>query len=481
MADDDTDSTVVESIIGSHIKERILENTGRETNLVAGGVIVGIDGLRGHIPLGLVHGLAEKTERIALLKLGGTLQVLVVGKRSIDVKFGIVAPLVGIAYFDYHRREFLLCFGLGLVRHPSQSGNTLGERLLKVLHECEHTLLVLLGEVFFHIHLSYRFAERTVYYAHCTFPQRRLLFLAGEDSAIEIERCIVEVGGQIGGCAVKHLPNKERLEVVKALLRKHFACFLKVCYLTYGEAVNIGSESGEILFPVDLRNGLLQVGKRHLVVVGNGVAQFDIVSCSTGKACLKAKDGLGSGLRVAPAVETEHTLNIFEVSLTDGNGMLVRVKIILFLAEGKTALILVEDIHSRVVGIGIHVHRPYTILHTAAEQSGELLTVFDGKQGIDGIAYRLHTFSVAAGCVHSEVVDVAYLLLHRTLLVLNCCKVLYKTVHLLEVLQPEFVKRAEAGIFVGKRIEFLPAAGGELIEVVLRYHGAVEVLLVNAC
>ena len=73
------DGTIVEGIVGRHIKEGHLQNTGREADLVGGGVIVGIHGLRIHIPVVDIHGLASHVVNLVLVpELTTCQQVLVV-------------------------------------------------------------------------------------------------------------------------------------------------------------------------------------------------------------------------------------------------------------------------------------------------------------------------------------------------------------------------------------------------------------------
>src|SRR5699024_8152304 len=50
MTDYHTDGTIVEGIIRIHIEERILQDTGGETDFVRSRVIVSVDGLRSHQP-----------------------------------------------------------------------------------------------------------------------------------------------------------------------------------------------------------------------------------------------------------------------------------------------------------------------------------------------------------------------------------------------------------------------------------------------
>ena len=58
MTNNNTDCAVVEGIISLHIEERILENTGGETDLIAGRIVICIHRLWRHVPFGFVHRFA---------------------------------------------------------------------------------------------------------------------------------------------------------------------------------------------------------------------------------------------------------------------------------------------------------------------------------------------------------------------------------------------------------------------------------------
>ena len=55
MADNHTNGTVVECVIGTHVKERVLQDSGREAYLIGRGIVICVHGLRGHEPLGIVN------------------------------------------------------------------------------------------------------------------------------------------------------------------------------------------------------------------------------------------------------------------------------------------------------------------------------------------------------------------------------------------------------------------------------------------
>ena len=53
------DGAVVHRVVGGHVEERRLQDGGREDDLVADRVVVGVDGLRGHLPVLGIDRLAD--------------------------------------------------------------------------------------------------------------------------------------------------------------------------------------------------------------------------------------------------------------------------------------------------------------------------------------------------------------------------------------------------------------------------------------
>ena len=119
MSDHTTDGTIVHSIVGIWIEERRLQDSSREADFVGSGMIVGIDGLRRHVPLRLVNGLIHLTVQfIKGAPLSDIGQVLVERQALVNLQSAVVLPLVRIADLDDKVLEFVLGLSLGLNTHP---------------------------------------------------------------------------------------------------------------------------------------------------------------------------------------------------------------------------------------------------------------------------------------------------------------------------------------------------------------------------
>ncbi|MND98284.1 hypothetical protein D3C80_906270 [compost metagenome] len=96
-----------------------MQDGRREDDLVIGRVVVGVDRLGRHAPLGLVHRLVQAVQLIVPLELTQTLGIAeqVVGA---DFQRRIVAPLVGVTDLDGELAQLLLSRRLGVRSHPGQ-------------------------------------------------------------------------------------------------------------------------------------------------------------------------------------------------------------------------------------------------------------------------------------------------------------------------------------------------------------------------
>ena len=101
MTDDHADGAVVEGIVSLHVEEGVLQDAGGEAYLVGGGIVVGVDGLRVHIPLVAVNGLLVFfLHSLAVGPFAHILHRLVERLACIDVELGVVSPFVGVANLD---------------------------------------------------------------------------------------------------------------------------------------------------------------------------------------------------------------------------------------------------------------------------------------------------------------------------------------------------------------------------------------------
>ena len=150
MADHNPYCPVVESVIGIHIEERILKNPRRKANLVRGGIIVSIHGLRRHIPFVPIDGLRGLIEHLAHSKLHSPFDIRKV-RIFFYLKRRIIFPFVGVTDLHIERIQFIDCFGFRRIAHPVEITNPFGVSILQVMHEVHHALFGFGWEIFRYI------------------------------------------------------------------------------------------------------------------------------------------------------------------------------------------------------------------------------------------------------------------------------------------------------------------------------------------
>ena len=119
MADHRADAAVVERVVGRGIEERRLQNARGKDDFVHVGIVVGVDGRRGHVPFAAVHGLIDLGQLAMELESIAALEIVHVGIARHAVS-GIVAPLVRIADLEVHGGQLgqrLLARGIA---HPGK-------------------------------------------------------------------------------------------------------------------------------------------------------------------------------------------------------------------------------------------------------------------------------------------------------------------------------------------------------------------------
>ena len=131
VANDHANGAIVESVVGVHVKERFLQDAGREADLVGRGVIVGVDGLRIHVPVFAVNGLASLMVEVPLVpEQAAGLHVVIIRLCRVYNESRYVSPFVWITDLHIERVELVERRLLGVLAHPRLLLYALGEREL---------------------------------------------------------------------------------------------------------------------------------------------------------------------------------------------------------------------------------------------------------------------------------------------------------------------------------------------------------------
>ena len=173
---------------------------------------------------------------------------------------------------------------------------------------------------------------------------------------------------------------------------------------------------------------------------------------------------------------------MFAVGIAYLHHCLVVVKVVILLSEGESALREVVDIHRNVLLVGTE---GIVVEHAVAEHGVLLLQcqqVGFGLCGLNLVEQRLHrsyAFALAAGRIHSQLVEIGKLGLNGIAFVGLLLKRTQNAVDAFLVVVVEDVEGSVARIGWRQRIVLAPSGGCEVIEVGAGGYRSVEVLFVQ--
>ena len=229
-----------------------------------------------------------------------------------------------------------------------------------------------------------------------------------------------------------------------------------------------------------MRIAAVEVGQRHLVIVGDGVAQLRARLRHLGQGGLHAQDVLhlllGGGL--LEAEQAEHAYDVALVGLPNLGGGGVGLQVIVLLTERQPRLTDTEDVLRGILLVGTEVGAEELLITVAGLLQlylEELLLGLGGLQLADDGHGRCDAVALAAVGVHGQLIEVAQFLLHAACGIAVVEQFLQDTVDALVVVFSQAVETAIARIGGRQGVGLHPAATGILIEVVGRPHTGVQV------
>ena len=400
MADHHADGAVVHGVVSLGVVERRLEDGCREADLVGRRVIVGVHRLGRHVPLVLIDRLAELRNIVGRIPEAGIHDVLEIALRRVDRQRRIVLPFVRVT--DLHRegRQFFLSLGLRSVRHPVQRRDMLPERRLQVLHQSEHTLLVLCGEIFGYIHLAHGLGKDAVGHRHGTLPAGFHLLLAGHRLAVEIERSLLEIVAQVRRGIVQVLRREVVTDILQRGVLHQVVGVGDRRFRRHDDRVEVADAHGFVVNgPVDGVVGLLELGLRRGVVLCRNVAQLGIRPRLLGQLRLDVHHPGNSFLDIGfgDSAQAEELAQILLVGRPDI--LVLRVEVVIAVAHHDTRLRDIKGVDIAVHQVGLHTHRKERVGDRGVypgHYGGQLRTVGDRKDPGYGILHRSCALGVQA-------------------------------------------------------------------------------------
>ena len=363
VADNATDTTIVYSLVHIRIKERRLEDSCREANLVSCRVVVGIDSLRSHLPLCLVNRLIHLTSDIVLRhKFRDIAHILEQRERLVYIETAIVAPLVGITNLHDKVVELVLSLRLCSSRHPCRLVDALTKRNLQVLDKLKHHLLACCREVLLNIELADGLAEHTANKTCGTLPTRTILLNTRHNTA-QLEVGLAEVVVEISRRSRHSVSLSVCLKVVERLFCKNLLhlmywlnltnIYVRECREALNKKVVAPVYSGEVL-----HKGIVC----HLVVVALDVAHLHSALACLSQASLYAHCGvcllLCSSLVVAS--QNQNLLQVLGISLAHRLNLSIVREIVVALAKTQSALSNTNEVICSVLHIGTNAYTEHS-------------------------------------------------------------------------------------------------------------------------
>ena len=351
------------------------------------------------------------------------------------------------------------------------------------MHQVEHTLLARSGEILLHIEFTDGLSHNAAHQTHGTLPTGRVLQGTAHHTA-QLEGLSTESIAQLTAGTGDDLDLGIGLQIIEGRLCQHLLHLMDSFRLTYVNEVECReSAQQEHISPIDARIIHHQLRVGYLVVVRIDITQLHSALTGLGDTRLNGHHGfhllLGHSLIIA--YELIEVGQIGLVSLTDTDGLLVIVQIIVLRTQSESALTNTYKVHRGITHVRAYAHAKHQRILTLAVELGTdqliLVTILDGSDGLKGGLQRCPTLTVQAHAVHHQLVERADLLTQCTLL-LRCVGILQdQFLDMLLVLLIQVHKCTVVGMLRIQGMCFHPSSGCILIEIFTWTHRGVEVLL----
>ena len=489
MTNHHTDSTVVGGIVGIELEERRLQDCCGEANLVGGGVVVGIHGLRSHAPLVLVDGLVDFAEHVVHVELVATHHVGIITV-VFDFEAAVVAPLVGVTNLDVDGAQFGMGVNFGAVGHPFGHVDALTEGGDEVLHQGLHAGLCFGGEIFLDIELAKGLAHSSVDNVGDAFPTGPVGFLAAHQLAVEVELGVDKVIAQVGGGSIDFVPSEVSLDGVDVSICQSLVDLGETFGSCDVEALHSVEyvHRGEIAFPIDVGSEVGSLIEGVAVEGCKWVAALNLCEVRLGETGLEVHNHLGElvGLNAAHLVVARHGEELghhFDIADTELGVVALVEQIVVAVAETQTCLVSPGNTLCGIVLVGLAKDTEKDMVAAVVHLDNFVPDVLAGLESVDFLEVGLkglYTLLLQLNAVHTDVVERCNLVGDRAFLVLVCRHRVDNALQLFLILLTEEDESTVTRVLGIERVGGHPAAAGELVEVVFQTRCGVEIVKVDA-
>ena len=414
VADHGADAAIVHGIIGIGIKERRLQNCGREHDFVPGRVGIGVHRHRRHEPLAAVHRLVQLGHGFVELELGRTLGIAH-GIAANNGERRIILPLVRVADLRRERGELLARSHPRLGVHPRQIGQTGIHGSDDVLHQRIGLGLGFRREIFRHIQLAQRFAEHARGDVHAPLPARRLFRLAAQCLGIHVEIGIDKRLGQEGRGIADGVEGHIVLQHRQIGSGNHLGgAFNGTGVGDDHLTLHRDAAAGDHAAPIKPGKAGRQFSDGHRIIGLFGLTALHAGPVGLGDGGFQREDAFGTGRGIVVTGQAQHGGDVrLVLGASRHERCVLVVQIIVTIRQTQARLAGLHDETIRVLAIGAHAHEDragHAELEIAAHQFGIIGLACDGGDGIKLRLQRGDALRFDGGFIHEAGEEITDLL-----------------------------------------------------------------------
>src|SRR6185437_4047121 len=280
VANDYANAAEVHSSVCSFVKERRLQDSGREVDVIIWRAVVGIHGGWAHAPLFLVERLADFIPVAMNLESAGALGIT---KKiaALDDDCAVVTPFVGVADLVGDGLQLYFRFFLGFRSHPVKALDIIAQGGLQFLNHLQHAVFTFLAEGFIDIRLTQGFAKKPVGGLDAALPAGLQLLLATKILAEEFKIGVDEFVGKHGRSGIHYMPAQVGLPVSNGNAVNDRVYFLKEVRRHHVDIRKAGRAGiREKLGKFKVRRQFLKFADGHFVVASPRIAHFNALISS---------------------------------------------------------------------------------------------------------------------------------------------------------------------------------------------------------
>ena len=349
VTDDRADRTEIGGIVTVLVEERMLQDGGGKHDLVEAGVVIRVDGLRGHEPLVAVERFTDLSELAAELEFRSRPNVAD-QVASVDRQARIVAPLRRKPDLGRELVELLEGALTGGIPHPREVRDALPVGLDEVADQDVHLCFRGRREVPGDVGAADGLAEGALDERDTALPAGTHLGGTGEGASVEVEVRFDECARQIAGVRADDLPRHPVAPGVDVLLDEQLGDARNEARLPHDDFVEDACGCVDRACPpIEAGRERHDIRPGHQVVGGLAVPGLDVVPVGRGDARLEFEHADGPGRSIRQAREAEHRGEVVDILFAHLGEFLFAV--VRLVGEAEAALLQKHQVPVGLAGV----------------------------------------------------------------------------------------------------------------------------------